>query len=314
MATTRLTIGDDVARVGLHRPEILCVRGRLQPDLRFIPTRPYSTTWVRRWPDPDGIHELQLLGGDGEVLSIGNLSARVPVDHEGAPPYLKVTGYVALRDGARHVRLLARGVEAWRAEVPPPAELSVKLGRVTKAGKVTLGIECSRGGAGAHVGVVLAWGPRRFRTVGIFKPSSSLTLDLASFPGGRRCQLVVHYSNGLRSASARTKRFALAERPPEVAIVRPAHGSKLSPHAPLDLEASVNDPQTGPVPDDAVRWFVDGEEAGRGRVVTIAPLSPGRHEICARYPKGKRSAEDVAGVSVSRPKRGGPVPGYRWQD
>jgi len=314
MATVRRTVDDYLGSGERARPEVLCIRGRLQPDLNFVPVRCFSTWYVRHWPDPHETTELQLLDGQGDMVAIGQVTVADPVHHEGKPSWKRIHGYVTLRDGATVVRLMVRGIEAWRADIPEAASVKVDLGRVTNAGRATVKVEHSRPGPGAFVAVVLKWGDRRFRTVGFYDPARSLTLNLSSLPGGRRCRLVVHYCNGLRSAGDQTKLFALNSVPAEVHVIEPEPGALRSPFAPVDLRASVVDPQRGPVPDDDVEWLLDGKVVATGRIVTLDPLEVGTHQVTVRYGSGEVAAEAGCSITIPRPRKDDPVPGCQWDD
>ena len=306
MPTRRFTFREEIRRAaGLERPEVLCIRGRLQPDLHFVPIRCYSTTFVRRWPEATKA-TLKLLNATGEVVNTGPVSLVLPPDHEDSVPYEKATGYVALRNGADSVRLTVDGAVAWQREVLGAATLKIRLGRVTRTGKVAVAVRHSKAHDGAHLGVVLQWGKRKFRTVGVFEPSDRLELDLSEFPGSARSTLAIHYSNGMRSASAETASFALAPLAPEISIEDPALGARRSPFAPLDLMASVVDHQSNKVIEDNIEWLIDGEVVAHGRVLTV--------EVRYNPPDERKAVADACRISIARPGRNAPAPGCEWDD
>jgi hypothetical protein len=68
-------------------------------------------------------------------------------------------------------------------------------------------------------------------------------------------------------------------RPPRVSIDSPADGSRFSSRETIRYAATVDDPQDGPLPDDAIVWREDGKIIGRGPEIKQAGTSSGIHRI-----------------------------------
>lgn len=68
-------------------------------------------------------------------------------------------------------------------------------------------------------------------------------------------------------------------RPPYVRIDSPADGSKFSSREKIHYSATVDDPQDGKLPDDAIVWREDGKIIGHGPQITQARTASGTHKI-----------------------------------
>jgi len=86
--------------------------------------------------------------------------------------------------------------------------------------------------------------------------------------------------------------------PIELTIVSPEHGSVFPVHHDIELLATATAPDLGSLPNDSVRWSVDGDVLVPGPSHTIR-LAPGQHtlEVTARY--GERSATQAVAVTVN---------------
>ena len=287
--------------------EVLVIKGRLDRAGRFVPKRCRSTTHVRSWPVvSDSPLIVELLGQNDQVLHREKAEMKADVGCDpGAARKFRVTAYIELRDDALAVRLRNEDVILWKAEIPPPARLSV-VGpgkRATRSKPVLVRLQMSEAGEGAHVALVYRWGTRQFRVVYVGAPQERIAVDLSELPGGDACLIAVSYSNGMRSAHAATGEFSLPRLPPEIAIVRPSSGQRITAGTPVCLEASLVDAQRagGPRPDEDLVWFVGEHEVGKGLLTSVDGLTAGTQVITAAYradPGGKASID----VRVIRPK------------
>jgi hypothetical protein len=299
--------------------ETLTVRGVLDRAGRFRPRRCTSTTFVRRWPPPDSSElTIELLDRRGQVLlrEPVRLRPRHGCD-AGDLTEWNLTGYVALREDGELVALRRGDVELWRAEVreAPRFDVTLARSRASRERGATLSFRFSEPYEGAFLQVVYQWGERRHHVVALIEPRDTLDVDLASLPGGPRCRFVVQYSNGMRSAGAVTREFALEPLGPALTIVKPPARAVLLPGRPLELEGQVVHPEQprGPRRGENLTWIVDEQFVGRGMIAGLDKLAAGRHRITLRYspPEGE-PAEVSRTVTVAR--AGEDVPADEWPE
>lgn len=269
--------------------EVLVVRGYLDRAGRFTLRRSHSTTYVRQWPVVENSDVvIELLDADGKVLhrELAELKRDITCD-PGASRRFRVLALIALRDGAKAVRLRRDGeLELWCMAIAPAPTLLLSLAsrRLGADRRLKLKLRYSQDGDEAHVTLVYQWGERRFRPVYVGPPAAEMTLDLSDMPGGDACRVVASYSNGLRSAQAATPTFSVTRNGPTVAITSPARGFVHVAGTPLTLEASVRDDERprGPL-FEAMVWTVDGHEVGHGLVASVDGLRAGRHKVELNY-------------------------------
>jgi hypothetical protein len=259
----------------IRENETLAVHGVLDRAGRFRPRRCTSTTFVRRWPRPDTSDiTVELLDRSGQLLLREPVRMRPRHGCDaGDVSEWNLTGYVALREDGEYVVLRRGEIELWRAEVREAPRLDVTLARarVSRERRATLSFRFSEPYEGAFLQVVYQWGERRHHVVALIEPRDTLDVDLATLPGGRSCRFVVQYSNGMRSAGAATREFALDPLGPALTIVKPATQAVLLPGQPLELEGQVVDPEQprGPQRGESLSWIVDEQVIGRGMIAGL---------------------------------------------
>jgi hypothetical protein len=302
------------------QPEMIAIRGWLDRLGQFSPLHCYSTRYVRQVPEPqtrDYVVELHDQAGAvlarrfarvEDVLNCGR----------GATESWLVTAYIGLIDGAARVILLGDGLVLWQAPVPEVPTLAVRLEErtVSREHPVVLHLELSTPGDGAFVEVIYQWGEGMYQVLCVQDPSRHLTIDLTGRPGGDQCRFVLHYSNGLRSATATTALFSLPRLGPALTIVEPQDMLTLLPGQPLELAGQVVDDEDPASIDELqqkLSWWFDDAHIGNGPVAVVMKPSPGKHRIRLRY-SGADRAEATGFVLVERPKPGDPVPADEWPD
>jgi hypothetical protein len=72
---------------------------------------------------------------------------------------------------------------------------------------------------------------------------------------------------------------APARRPPDVRIDSPADGSRFTRRETIRYAATVDDPQDGRLPDDAIVWHEDGKVIGHGPEIKQSGTGSGTHKI-----------------------------------
>lgn len=295
--------------------EYLLIRGRLNRADDFTPRRCGSTSFVRQWPRAEGSDVfVETVSRDGDVLrSYPALVESELVCASGRDSW-RVRAYVPLDAEAARVRLRRAARVLWEERIPDAPTVRVSLdSRPVRGGAMPASAKRRRqrkpeGGATpgfpggrpavltfetsepaepalAHVTVVHRWSERGFRTVYIGPVKRTLEIPADRLPGGRECRLIVIYSNGMRSATAATKPFALEPIHPVLRITRPTDGSRLPSGTPITLEGLVQDPEHPSGPRDAERlvWTVDEREVGTGPLTSVDPLESGEHTIGLSY-------------------------------
>lgn len=303
--------------------EHLLVRGRLTRDDVFVPRRCGSTMDIHKWPEPvqpdhgDVIAETR----DAEGLVLRTEMPRVESEAVCSPePSWRVRVYLPLDEEAVEVVLRRGDRVLWATTIGEAPDVSVEiLQRPTRADhrrgsdagfpggqSAVLALERTRAHDRevSYAKVVYRWAERGFRTIFVGPARSKISIPADRLPGGERCEFFVVYSNGVRSAIARTEPFELAPIGPVVSMSRPSEREKLTTGAPLELECLVQHPEAPSTPHDEIertRWFVDGEVVAIGMTASVGPLPEGEHRVEVRYaPVGGEEAtfERVIGVAT----------------
>ncbi len=116
----------------------------------------------------------------------------------------------------------------------------------------------------------------------------SAKLDLASLPVDGDVRIRVQASDGLNVGSAVVDRLRVEPRGPRPMIVRPADGSFVPPQRVVNFVGSAVDGKGIVLPDEALRWFLDGDEIGRGRTASFGGLLEGEYEVVLRASQANR--------------------------
>ena len=151
-----------------------------------------------------------------------------------------------------------------------------------------LGLRVSRptDPAVAYVKVVYRWAENGFHTAYLGPAQRRVTIDADRLPGGPRCEFFVVYSDGVRSAAARTKPIKVDPIGPVLTIVRPEADSTFPEGVPIDVECLVQHPESPDVlagAEERTVWLLDGEQVASGALASIGPLAAGTHRIDVRY-------------------------------
>lgn len=286
--------------------EVLVLRGHLDRAGRFRPRRCRSTHRVGAWPlvrDESVVAEL--LGEGGGVLhrELAEVTPE-PDCRPGDAQRFRLTAYIELRPDAVAVRLRRDEILLWQTDIPPPAELDVqRLHKPSRrGGRISLALRYSEAGPGAHMLVVYRWGSGRFRVVYLGPPQPEIGIDAGGLPGGDECLLAVSYSNGLRSAHAATRSFAMPLQGPSLTIARPTGRQTVIAGTPLVLEGTViDDEREGGAAEADLVWLIDDEEVGAGFIASVDGVAEGPHRVMARY-RCEPGAEAAVGIRVVKPR------------
>ncbi len=303
-----------------RQPEILAFRGRLRPDLSFKLVRSYSTRDVRRWPDvKNSRYHLELRDEHDHPINREPVAVSPSIDCEtGMPAYHYVRGYIALREGVQELHFFDRDVliDSFRIPEAPKLKLNWKPTRVSRDGQYELEVDFSQPREGAFLQLVYQWGERKHQTLGFFKPSKSIPVVFEGLPGGKRCRIVVLYSNGLRAVGKATRYFSLPVKGPSLEILQPVNGSVFAPWVPIEARGQIADAEVGMVDDNSYGWLVDGEPAARGPTVSLEQLAEGKHVLTLRYEAGEHGKQNEVSTAfqVKRPKLKESISANEWDD
>jgi hypothetical protein len=300
------------------RREYLLVRGRLMRDDTFVPRRCGSTTSIHRWPEaaqPDhGDVFAETLDAEGRVLRTEMPRIKSEAVCDPAPTW-RVRVYLPLDDEAAEVRLRRGDVVLWTRGIGEAPNVEVELVARPTRGKrgvpgeafpggrpAVLALDRTRAadGATAYAKVIYRWAEGQFAAVYLGPARAKISIPADRLPGGRRCEFFVAYSDGVRSAVARTDPIAVEPIGPVITVVHPAEGARFTVGAPVELECVVQDPEHPSEParePERTQWWVDGEAVGSGTRHSAGMLTEGEHRIEVRH-RGSDRRDVVVGRTV----------------
>ncbi len=133
---------------------------------------------------------------------------------------------------------------------------------------------------------------------------ASLTVDLASMPGGSAARVQLISTDGLNTTVVTSSPFSVAKRSPEVDILLDS-GPTFDPGTPIILRSRAYDPEDGFLSGVRLQWQVTGQVSvtGNGEQLTLLNLPPGTYtaRLVATDSDGA-TGEATAQIVVS-PKR-----------
>lgn len=111
-------------------------------------------------------------------------------------------------------------------------------------------------------------------------PETTLTLDdTSSLPGSDRALIRVIASDGVNTGSDTSGPFTVQRHTPIVHINTPSNRAFFVLDSQIVLTGSARDAEDGPLDDEALKWFVNGEEVGSGDEAAVGGLAPGTYEV-----------------------------------
>lgn len=322
-------------------PEYLLLRGRLSRDDDFTPRRCESTTFIRDRPDPvqpdHGDVVAETLDDEGRVVRVERPTLVPESVCAPSPRTWRLLVYIALDEGAATLRLCRGNRILWSTPIPDRPEVNVKLVSLPKRGApdgktsrrprqsdsppdfpggkpAVISIDFSRpvDPALAFIKVIYRWSERGFHAVHIGLASKRITIDSDRLPGGDRCEFFVAYSNGFRTALARTNAFELMPIGPVLNIVEPSSGRSFTEGMPISLQGGVIDPEypAAPSDDSSIRWLLNDEMVATGMIGSIDPLPIGDYRITMEHTR--RGSEPVRAERLVHVKRAELPPAEAW--
>jgi len=109
---------------------------------------------------------------------------------------------------------------------------------------------------------------------------SSIDVDLSKLPGGKQCLLRISTTDGFNSSHRISKRFSVADKPPNCFRIAPRFGRTYREGAGVLLIGRCVDLEDGVVPDESMSWFSNVQGIlGHGRKIVSRDLRVGKHKI-----------------------------------
>jgi hypothetical protein len=254
--------------------------GWLREDGVFRLDVGWETPRITEPPRPSGDHRLELLDGQGQVLV--SVAPQVASDDcqplGGRMKSLRVLGYLPWSPGGATVRLRQddRVLDA-RPLAPAPPEVAWEAARVAD-GALHLRWR-ARHSAPLTYAVGLVQGRRGVQVLDR-SSASEASIPLEGIPLQGECQAVVLATDGLRSATASSDPFVLPAKAPVVTILRPRAEEVFSEIEGVPLLGQAMAPDGRSLPEEGLRWAVDGVPVTQGRRVGwVDGLGAGSHAV-----------------------------------
>ncbi|HSL71382.1 MAG TPA: hypothetical protein VK864_14140 [Longimicrobiales bacterium] len=107
---------------------------------------------------------------------------------------------------------------------------------------------------------------------------SEAVLPLTGLPAGAvQLRLLAH--DGFFTAESEMISLELPERAPEIAILHPRNGQTLRIGQPFQVAGNATDTAGNPLPNERLRWSLNGSVIGHGRELWLSQSHEGRHEL-----------------------------------
>jgi hypothetical protein len=268
-----------------------------------LPTGAVSQGMVRKWQRnaaptvgsstlAAGNYHLRLLDAGGNVLDDRALTLNDTMDDSGpVRPFLITfpapSGQVArieLLDGNVVLAQLRPGAN------PPTVTLITPAGGETFDSQMTISWRASDPDSGDRLLFTVQYSPDNGQTwralltnVPNLSGTDTATVDLKSLSGlpasttGGRIRVIA--SDGYNTAMAVSQPFTVPNRAPQPTISLPWPGQSIPAGQPVLLQGAASDAEDGGLSGAALRWTVDGRDAGTGQTRLIAGLAPGQHTV-----------------------------------
>jgi len=285
--------------------EVLIIDAELDSSGKFTMRYAYTTPELKHPQVPQASDDEPLMaiviGQGGRQLTSARLRRFQPPEPDPGPPVWDVRGAVALGAGAESVEILDGERHITRIELDPQPEIRIEVARLSKGSDGAMAtLEFTPTTTrGAWMAVTILTDDQPPRSIYLGRPMSELEVDLG-LSIGSEARIGVLYSTGTRAAGAVSDPVKLPRRQLPLIISSPRSDSTISQWDPIDCIAGFSVPMAHMAEHlDGVLWSVDGEEAGEGRLVTVGPLSVGKHEITARVSERENDRGGSASVVVT---------------
>lgn len=299
-------VHDDVTNACLIvRPpliDVIMVTGIIPIDPRdkWTVLPPFQVRSAVEIPKPagQGRGRVRMLGADGRELDVrpfrGALASgdgeneRAPTTFSVMVPAVQGAAAIEVMHDGQVVQVLRRSANA-----PKVTMLSPAPGPAGRQLVVAWRAEDADGDALEAMVRYSPDGGQTFIPLSGRSKANQLRVSTERLPASDKGMIQVLVTDGFNTSTAEVHGVALAgNRPPRVAITRPADGSVFPSGANVALVAAAHDPEDGEVAADAILWVSDRDgKLGTGAVLNTASLSRGGHLITA-------VATDAAGAQA----------------
>ena len=133
--------------------------------------------------------------------------------------------------------------------------------------------------------------------------TTNFAFDTAPLAGGSQCLVKVRASDGFHTAEDISDGFfTVPRRPPTATITLPVQDARYTATDMPTLLGQGHDPEDGILADAALTWYDGGTVLGTGALLSVGPLTPGRHVITlvVRDSDGN-TATDSRTIQVGQP-------------
>lgn len=109
---------------------------------------------------------------------------------------------------------------------------------------------------------------------------NQVELDPSLLPGyGGAWNLRVQATDGFHSSFDRVGPITIEPQAPQAGIALPLEGRPYAARGSLDLMGFASDIETAQLPEDALTWYLNGEQIGTGSILRIDMPAEGQHEL-----------------------------------
>lgn len=130
--------------------------------------------------------------------------------------------------------------------------------------------------------------------------SEHLEIDLDQFPGGERCGIMIVATDGVRTTTVESRRFAVPVKPCQAVILAPEDGAVLDGREAVWLKGQGYYLEEELPETENLVWISSKDgELGRGMMIKANELSPGLYQITLKAGTGERVGEASISITVT---------------
>jgi hypothetical protein len=269
------------------RVDALRLSGEIYADGRVYVNTAYHLSLPEGAADyaGEGSYSLILLDDAGETL-FRRMFEAAPYHEPGVSTFYEP---VPLTAGARSIAIEKDGALLARvpvsANAPEVALLSPAAGEQWGASGVQMVSWQGTDADGDTVWYKVDASPDGLKWHNLVAPTTltQAFVDLATVPGsGENWTVRVQASDGVNVGSAEAGGITIAAKAPIPTIMLPLDGDFVAPDTPFSALGQAFDYADGDLPEAALEWLVDGQQAATGESATLGGLSEGTHILTLR--------------------------------
>lgn len=235
-----------------------------------------------------GDYGVELLDNQGSVLAAKYFTPSF-VDVEGEPrDFVNLNMVLPASDAVRSIEITRNGevLDSIAVSVNAPVIVltSPNGGEVWDA-DVTITWQASDEDGDDLLFTLLfsADGGRTWLPLATQLPGNSYALDSTQLPGTDDARIRILATDGANTSQDDSNAsFRVLDKPPQLEIISPVDNGRVGPDGSIELLGLARDPIGNRLPDDALRWHVNGQIVGAGAKVQVW-LEAGTHEVSLLY-------------------------------